>query len=844
MNEIRPLANPCGSGSRLLATLLLVTSWTVSNLPQLHGQPIVRLLATRTTPFGSMLEFQIDHVPRAANPFDPDRIRVDAEVTQPDGQVMAVPAFAYQAFSRRLANGAESLTPLDSISWRLRFTPRQSGPHTLQALVQTPDAPTQRSASIDFEAKSLDQPDSVVPKSVPPSPRAAADGFPRVGLHGQYLETMLGKPLPLLGWNVCWHGRRGTADYDEWLPALARAGAQFARLWMAPWAFGIENAPGERLQYRLDRAWQLDYVFNQALDHGIYLMLCLDYHGMFESEPDYWGGNNHWPNHPYHQNHGGPCLNAHEFFTRPEALRLYQKRLRYLIARFAAYPNLLAWEFFNEIDNVYRHLKPDDVVRWHETMGQWLHQQDPFQHLVTSSLTGGSDRAEFWRVKALDFAQYHSYGMSKPAMGLAAVSQSMLQNYRKPVLIGEYGTDWRGWGRTNDPFLRGFRQGLWGGALGGSAGSAMSWWWENVHAENLYPTYQAMRAILTGESWGEGTWTPVTFLTSEAPPVKLGTPHTNATPFVATLLLDPTWGARPGGMLALADRHGEAHAPSVLNSFVHGTSHADLRVPMIIETWLATPGQLTLHLNSVSSGAILSVRTNNTQALRRPLPNRDGGWQVNQEYDEDIVVALAPGRQQIEIRNTGADWFFLDWIRIESVQPAAYDPPWVPSPHAIGLSRDHQYLVYVVNPLVSFPANARSEQVDPLNQAVVTLTNAVRGDYRATWHRPSDGTIIASQNVKAFDNSLTLPLPSFREDLAGHIVPLGRLEAVRSLDTPEIFLTAFASHFPVQLETSTDLATWMPKLPLTPTNDAEQITIREKADAPASFFRARLQDKP
>jgi hypothetical protein len=29
------------------------------------------------------------------------------------------------------------------------------------------------------------------------------------------------------------------------------------------------------------------------------LLLCLDYHGMFESEPDYWGGNNFWPENPY-----------------------------------------------------------------------------------------------------------------------------------------------------------------------------------------------------------------------------------------------------------------------------------------------------------------------------------------------------------------------------------------------------------------------------------------------------------------------------------------------------------------------------------------------------------------
>jgi hypothetical protein len=75
------------------------------------------------------------------------------------------------------------------------------------------------------------------------------------------------------------------------------------------------------------------------------------------------------------------------------------------------------------------------------------------------------------------------------------------------MMVGEFGTDSGGWNRTNDPYLRGWRQGIWGAALGGSVGTAMSWWWQNIDAENDYAVYSALGAILNRTGWGRGLWT-------------------------------------------------------------------------------------------------------------------------------------------------------------------------------------------------------------------------------------------------------------------------------------------------------------------------------------------------
>jgi hypothetical protein len=284
---------------------------------------------------------------------------------------------------------------------------------------------------------------------------------------------------------------------------------------MCPWSFGAEHTSGSRTNYSLPTGWQLEYVLQLAEQKGIYVQLCLDYHGMFEVTPDVWGGNNYWPQHPYNFTNGGPCLNQNAFFTNSVAKTFYKKRLRYLIARYGYSPNLLAWEFFNEIDHEYNYLTRSDVAAWHGEMAGWLHANDPFRHLVTTSLSYASAHPGLWAVPQLDFLSWHTYfnGQSNPALVMANDARSYRQTYGRTVQIGEYGTDWRGWAESiaGDPYLRGLRQGIWGGALGGSVGTAMSWWWDSIDNSTDYWLFSSLGTILNRTGWGRGSWTNIVF---------------------------------------------------------------------------------------------------------------------------------------------------------------------------------------------------------------------------------------------------------------------------------------------------------------------------------------------
>jgi hypothetical protein len=148
-------------------------------------------------------------------------------------------------------------------------------------------------------------------------------------------------------------------------------------------------------------------------------------------------------------------------------------------------------------------------------------------------------------------------------------------------------------------------------------------------------------------------------------------------------------------------------ALSSLNGFVHGSSKPELRQPLRIEAHLQQGARLVMHLNSVSSDPILVVRQNGRELLRRALPNKDGGWERNNEYNEDIAVPLQSGRSVIEVENAGADWAFFDWARLEGVLPAQVATGAVPL-EARALTNGRTTLLWALDPSAVWPRGTQA----------------------------------------------------------------------------------------------------------------------------------------
>jgi hypothetical protein len=276
---------------------------------------------------------------------------------------------------------------------------------------------------------------------------------------------------------------------------------------MPSWALGIEwEKPGV---YRLDRAWELDYILEQCERLGIYVKLCLENFRRFDEGPN-----------PYDVRNGGPCKTVRDFFVKPEARELFKRRLRYIVARWSYSPAIMAWELWNEINCVdgygqYR----SDVWAWTAEMCQYIRSIDPNRHLTVNSLGSSYLEDELWTLPEMDFVQMHGYyGWSgydetRDMAGFIPTWLRKINKYGKPYLFAEFGII------REKPEPRELcdrdregvhlHNGMWAAALSGAAGGAMLWWWDSyVHPMNLYPRLASLATFAKDVPWHKAELVP------------------------------------------------------------------------------------------------------------------------------------------------------------------------------------------------------------------------------------------------------------------------------------------------------------------------------------------------
>ena len=267
---------------------------------------------------------------------------------------------------------------------------------------------------------------------------------------------------------------------------------------MSSWAFGLEWNDTGLGDYtaRLDRARLLDRVIEMAEARGIYLIVVLLNHGAFSTDT-----NPEWADNPYNTANGGPCATPAQFVTDAKAREYFKRRVRYIAARWAYSPNLLAWEWWNEVE--LTRIETVALKPWLQEMGATLRQFDPYRHLTTISYAGDGDPA-IWGLPEIDLLQRHEYNQGEPKWFKAVSDINALQRIpkkiNKPFLIGEFAYSPDGERDTPAGNLGiHLHNSLWASAFNGYAGGAMYWWWDSlVEPANLWPHYQGLAQFLRG----------------------------------------------------------------------------------------------------------------------------------------------------------------------------------------------------------------------------------------------------------------------------------------------------------------------------------------------------------
>jgi hypothetical protein len=474
------------------------------------GAPRVGLYRTLT------LRFSLDQ--QSGNPFDPEQAEVRAAVRTPSGRAVTVNGFWHQEFQETADFAGEELKPLGAAEWRVRFTPRELGEHTLTLSVSLLQG---RSAAESAPLRFI---------AVP----SGEKGFVRVSRQDPYFfEYETGEFLYLLGHNVhspidlrCWDRvfhqehppNRGLNLYRDLFPKMAAAGENVAEVWMSSWWLGIEWTRRWRTyrgkgRYSLENAWRLDKVLELARRHGLKVHLVIDNHGKFSEWCD-----EEWDFNPYNRfsDPDGPVRGAAEFFRSETARKLHRQRLRYILARWASDPAILGWELVSEYDLVgdggqKRAFYTTPVARtWSSEMLTFLRESDPYGHPVTNHFASDFSKVDMEQAATplFDYIVTDAYREEPNYSSRARMNMDFFAGQykvRKPYWITEFGGNWNA---TSMPRLEAdLHSGLWSTWMTNAAGTPLFWWYDFVDRgppkrndrRGLYDHYRALANFIHGE---------------------------------------------------------------------------------------------------------------------------------------------------------------------------------------------------------------------------------------------------------------------------------------------------------------------------------------------------------
>jgi hypothetical protein len=456
---------------RYITTLFLSLILTV-----VHAQKITDLkaLSTRFKQY-ERSDFEVTTTGSFKNPHDSRQVTVDMVITSPSGKILRLPCY----FSS--SHGNENV-------WSARFLPQESGEYRYSFVLTANGKQRSKSASQTFKAEPSDK-----------------DGILHVGDYWTFRFDS-GKPFRGIGENVGWEARNFEDKkwtYDYLLPTLSQNGANYFRTWMCVWNLPVawkevhntDRYHHSTAHYHEEGARRMDELVAMSDSLGLHFMVSIDAHGAFIPDAE-------WKRNSHNKANGGPAATPQEFFTNSESRAMYKNRLRYMVARWGYSPAIGAWEFFNEIDNATFTPTPHDsvlidhkiITEWHDEMSTYLKDVDPFDHIVTTSISH-RDIKGMNDLPNLDLNQKHIYNKTHL---IVPTIHEYIARHKKPYVIGEFGYDWN-WDNVKHEYGSSFdfdyRRGLWYGLFSPTPILPMTWWWEYFDERKMTPYFKSVSTI-------------------------------------------------------------------------------------------------------------------------------------------------------------------------------------------------------------------------------------------------------------------------------------------------------------------------------------------------------------
>ncbi|MFH1784298.1 MAG: DUF5060 domain-containing protein [bacterium] len=688
--------------------------------------PAIIQVSSRKDVVGQYEKFEIDILLDKENiydnPYDPDQVSVSSVFTSGFGKKLRVPGFFYQDFSPKKKLLKQSIKSV----WKIRFAPNQKGTWSYRVEVKNRKG-SAFSKTYSFRCIS-----------------SSNCGFIRVNKADKhYFAFDSGRIFYAIGQNLCWVEPKDPFDFSDYLTKLNKSNQNWIRIWNWPFYIIVEwsKPRAEGLgRFSQPDSWKFDKIFEIARRKGIYIQMVINWHGMF-----YIGNNqgDQWHNNPYNKKLGGPCKNLQDFFSNQQAKNFFKRKLRYFIARWGYSTNILAWEFFNEVD-IIKDTDNTEIANWHKEMAHYMKQNDPFSHLVTTSFLMPLSGDMVWRLKDIDFTQVHDY-VNDVVTLITSLSKSR-QKYRKPCLIAEIAgeiTD----AKTEAKDKKGIRlhNSLWASLMSPLAGTAMYWWWdEHIRQNNLYYHYKALGEFAKDVEWDKLKLIPIN--------VEIEVRDKDRGDVVISPILN--WEPSTGSKFKIAS-NGFIKADGILSKYFHASFHSKWRVTPTFDVDYREDNTFSIYVCQASwLGAGVKVVLDGKVAFSKKFPPASKDTTVNQEYK----IKVPKGRHIIEVVNHGRDWTKVGWVK--------FCNKGAPRLKLVGMQNKDFAIVWCKNRQSTAENYLEKFKLNPIKGGKIRVLNLNKGNYEIEYWDTYKGKIFKRRKVRSKGSTITLDLPDFTTDIA------------------------------------------------------------------------------
>jgi hypothetical protein len=637
------------------------------------------------------------------NPFDFTQNDVKVTLAGPEGSTQVVPAFF---------DGGQT--------WRVRFFPLVAGKYAISGVtLNGTDAQPQNLTPTDFEIGNPDK-----------------SGFVRIDrAHDHRFVMDDGAPFYPLGYNLGWHNE-GEPPIPETLSRMGAAGLNWSRIWMCAWdGKNLDLQPKTATQVKLGyldlataRKW--DDIVNAAQAGGVYFHLVLQHHGEFST-----GADPNWQDNPWSKANGGWLQSPLDFFADPKAIALTKAKYRYIIARWGYSPAIMAWELFNEVENTDAYKKDvAPVAAWHTTMANFIRQQDPYHHLLTTS----SRLTDLRIFDSVDYIDAHDY----PPDVLAAMPALDIHALAKPYFYGEIGGNTSGKleARTDN-----VNRLLWASIMSKASGAAQFWFWDIVERDHFIPLFSAVQKFVAQSGFT---------LQTDLQPINVEV----QTPKIGPLEFGPgmDWGPWKTTDFVVHPS-GQIDGIGGMAEYMQGKGNKDMFSFASFKLDFPSEGTFSIAMSQIApKGAILSASLDGAPPIKLnlqapPPPFARGGDRPPQRdvlLNVTLSIPIPAGPHTLRLENPGEDW-----VRLKSFVLN----PYAPQVGVLAKANDHFAILWVYRRESSGP--------DPII-ASLRVPGLTSGTYQITWWDTQTATVSKTETVQVSSGPLQLTTPPVKKDIA------------------------------------------------------------------------------